>query len=376
MKVGQVSFAAGEISPLLHARVDLAKYRTGLAELVNMIVLPQGGVTRRAGLQRIGLTLGVGEVRLIPFEYNTTDSVMLEFGANNLRIWCKTSSGYSPVGSVITTPYSVSEAKDLRYVQSGNVMFLTHRNHKPMMLRRNSLTSWTLEELPFRNGPFISGEEWSSGTKLKLEGAGRTRTVKSDGKNVFSSGLVGTLLQVEYAVESKMFSLESALSPDKAISQIFEVKGTMNITTAGDWQGVVTVDRSADGGVTWITVRQYVRRDTASQGQWDFTLSETEDGVLYMVTAQHITVETEAEPKYTVTSTSFSTSAYSPTYATAYAASQSSDDNWVYNSDKTTRRSTDGSTLQWHVLRNGEYVWQTITPDYLAGEYGWTPPSS
>ena len=53
MRLMQESFTSGEISPLLHARVDLARYMTGLAELKNFIVLPQGGVTRRPGLEKV-----------------------------------------------------------------------------------------------------------------------------------------------------------------------------------------------------------------------------------------------------------------------------------------------------------------------------------
>ena len=285
MKAEQVSFAAGEINPLLHARVDLSRYRIALAELVNMIVLPQGGVTRRAGLRLLRQSLASG-VRLIPFEYNRTDSAILEFGNKTMRVWRGSSGSYLP-SNQISTPYALADVKDLRYVQSGNVMFLTHRNYKPYMLVRNSLTSWTFKELKFSGGPWIDGEEWASGVELELEGTGRTRIVRSAGGNVFSSGHVGTLLKVEYAVKPKLFEIESSLEPDETISPVFEVKGTMNITTSGEWRGIISVERSADGGITWITMRQYVRKDTETQGQWDFTLSETEEGILYRVRAQH-----------------------------------------------------------------------------------------
>ena len=43
------SFVAGEISPRLEGRTELDKYRAGLSELLNMIVHPHGGVSRRPG---------------------------------------------------------------------------------------------------------------------------------------------------------------------------------------------------------------------------------------------------------------------------------------------------------------------------------------
>jgi hypothetical protein len=48
------AFTAGEISPRLEARITLEKYREGLSELTNMVVLPHGGVTRRPGTEFLG----------------------------------------------------------------------------------------------------------------------------------------------------------------------------------------------------------------------------------------------------------------------------------------------------------------------------------
>src|SRR3546814_10905866 len=45
----QTNFTAGEVTPLLHARTDLAKYANGARTLTNALVLPHGGATRRSG---------------------------------------------------------------------------------------------------------------------------------------------------------------------------------------------------------------------------------------------------------------------------------------------------------------------------------------
>lgn len=49
MKFVQPNFTAGEISPSLHARVDLDRYRAGLARLENFVPRPTGGVRNRPG---------------------------------------------------------------------------------------------------------------------------------------------------------------------------------------------------------------------------------------------------------------------------------------------------------------------------------------
>ena len=43
------SFAAGELSPALHGRVDLAKYQVGLATCLNWFIHPFGGASHAGG---------------------------------------------------------------------------------------------------------------------------------------------------------------------------------------------------------------------------------------------------------------------------------------------------------------------------------------
>ena len=305
----QASFATGEISPLLHARVDLARYATGLAELKNMIVLPQGGVTRRGGFTYLGSALdrknGEAEVKLIPFEYNSTDSELLEFGDYKIRVWQKLSGGYSEA-CTITSPYALADVKALRYVQSGNVIFLAHRNYKPQMLTRQSLTSWTIKDLPFSGGPWIDGAEWAADVTLAFSTAGATREIYSNGDTViFTSGVVGSLLKVEYAVKTQTYNLTSTSYEGGTVTNPFEVKGTMNIQTSGAWRGTISVERSLNAGSTWVTVRQYIRTDTSTQGQWDFTITETDSDIFYRIRAKHQDTQTDPAATLLITVSGF-----------------------------------------------------------------------
>ena len=49
----QTNFSSGEIDPLLKARVDLNQYQNAAETLTNVLVQPQGGVKRRAGLKHL-----------------------------------------------------------------------------------------------------------------------------------------------------------------------------------------------------------------------------------------------------------------------------------------------------------------------------------
>ena len=81
------NFRAGEISPRLEGRIDLQKYAEAVKDLSNMIVFPQGGVTRRPGTYYAGTTKDGGQVRLINFEFSDTQAYVLEFGNLYVRIY-------------------------------------------------------------------------------------------------------------------------------------------------------------------------------------------------------------------------------------------------------------------------------------------------
>src|SRR5210317_998404 len=82
------SFTAGEISPRLEGRVNIEKYTEGLSDLTNMVVMPHGGVTRRPGTEFLGEVANSSvKTRLIPFQFKTSDTYILEFGDQTMRVY-------------------------------------------------------------------------------------------------------------------------------------------------------------------------------------------------------------------------------------------------------------------------------------------------
>ena len=82
------SFVAGEFSPKLDGRTDYEKYSSGCKTLENMLVHPQGMASRRVGTQFISeVKTSSLKTRLIPFEFSTTQTYMLEFGNQYIRFF-------------------------------------------------------------------------------------------------------------------------------------------------------------------------------------------------------------------------------------------------------------------------------------------------
>jgi len=83
----QPSFAKGVLSPTLYGRVDISSYHVGLKSGKNAIVHAYGGVSNRPGLSFIGPVKDhASSPILIPFKFSTTDTYVLEFGDEYLRV--------------------------------------------------------------------------------------------------------------------------------------------------------------------------------------------------------------------------------------------------------------------------------------------------
>jgi hypothetical protein len=177
------NFTGGELSPRLDGRNDLAKYSTGCKTLENMIVYPHGSAARRSGTQYVAEVKDSSkETRLIPFEFSTAQTYILEFGNQYIRFY-KDNGQILSGGSAyeISSPYLEAELFDIKFAQSADVMYICHPSHAVRKLSRTGHTAWTLTTVDFQNGPFMDHN--ISTTTLT---AGHT-TVGSSGNLTLSS---------------------------------------------------------------------------------------------------------------------------------------------------------------------------------------------
>ena len=82
------NFTGGELSPRLDGRTDLTKYSSGCSTLENLVVYPHGSAARRPGSTFIAeVANSANKTRLIPFEFSTTQTYMLEFSNLKMRVY-------------------------------------------------------------------------------------------------------------------------------------------------------------------------------------------------------------------------------------------------------------------------------------------------
>jgi hypothetical protein len=196
-RLPQRAFGGGEVSPEMYGRFDDAKYQSGLALCRNFIPKPQGPAENRAGFAFVHEVKDSSKkTRLIPFTYSTTQTMVIELGNGYVRFHTQGSvllagspAAYSGatayvVGDLVTnggttyyciapttgnappnvtywyalpaageyeipTPYAEADLFDVHYVQSADVLTLTHPNYAPRELRRLGATAWTLVTISF-----------------------------------------------------------------------------------------------------------------------------------------------------------------------------------------------------------------------------------
>ena len=180
------SFVSGEFSPKMDGRTDFDKYSSGAKTLENFLIHPQGAATRRVGTQFIAeVKSSAAKTRLIPFEFSTTQTYILEFGNTYIRFF-KDKGQILDSGSAyeISSPYLTAELFDIKFAQSADVMYLTHPNHEVMKLSRTGHTSWTLAQVDFTDGPYLA--ENTTTTTLTPASAGT-----GTGVNITASAITG-----------------------------------------------------------------------------------------------------------------------------------------------------------------------------------------
>ena len=147
------SFTAGEISPRLEGQITLEKYRQGLSDLTNMVVMPHGGVTRRPGTEFLGeVKNSAAKARLIPFQFKTSDTYILEFGPETMRVYrnglqvltgsAKTITAVTKAnpGVITSNSHGFSNGEEIYITGVGGMTQLNDRNYIVANATTNTFT--------------------------------------------------------------------------------------------------------------------------------------------------------------------------------------------------------------------------------------------
>lgn len=305
------NFTGGEISPLLDARVDLAKYGTSCRTLENMRPMVHGGAAFRASTLFLGKAkFGNKPCVLIPFNFNTLTTYVLELGDLYMRFYTgigtqvatttgtaplwSYSAGYTPglfaqfqgviyvnilavtattppAGNVtpdldpthwtaqtpleISTPWTAAEVFQVQFKEINDVVYMVHPNHLPQKLTRVSAISFTLAAVAWKYPP-LTDENLDGTTKMTV-GALTGATTLTCSANHFNAAMVDAYFEVRHLRDASSVQVDMSASAGTVTSSAIEVVGDWIVSTTERWYGTLQIQRSTDGGSTWKVARQF-----------------------------------------------------------------------------------------------------------------------
>lgn len=183
----QATFTRGQLTRELHARTDIDHYRQGLRLCTNWLVLRHGGLTRRPGTLYAGPAKNANKTAaLLPFVFSDTQAYVLEFGDLYVRFWTNggrvelTGSPYE-----IVSPYGEADLANIQIAQSGDAVYIACEGYHPRKLKRLGETSWTIEKVEFKDGPYL--KEDPQGTTITPAETGAVHPVMAS--NTTPSGV-------------------------------------------------------------------------------------------------------------------------------------------------------------------------------------------
>lgn len=249
----QSNFNGGEVSQNVYGRVDSERYDTVLATCLNYIPILQGPLVRRAGTKYVtNVKDSTKPPALIPFNYNGTQSYILEFGDRYIRFFANdgqviTSSNQFNVAGVydqkgtgrivwnfvgtrpdpgpqagefvsassvvaagsileLPSPYSQQDVQQIRFAQNQDTLYMAHPGYPTQKLQRMGATYFDLKPVIFQDGPYLPLNSYSSigdntGVSLSPNAAGGFIDIKTQANQVVSAANNGTgLIRIGTAV--------------------------------------------------------------------------------------------------------------------------------------------------------------------------------
>lgn len=249
------SFGAGELSPWLEGRSDFEAYPKGLRICENFMPLVQGPATKRPGTRFVAsVQVATNKSILVPFIFSDEQAYVLEFGAGYIRFYTNQSqvlSGGEPYA--VSTPYAAGDLPLLRFTQSADILYIAHPRQAPRKLSRFAPTNWTLDLVPFKNGP-IGPENVDVGITAYSSADTGSVTVTASAA-IFNANMIGSFFRLRQQDLGDVLPWE----PGKVVvaSDLRRYSGNVYKAVGGGTTGgdppIHTEGRAIDGsaGVTW-----------------------------------------------------------------------------------------------------------------------------
>lgn len=282
----QTNFSTGELDPLLRARVDLTAYSNALEKATNVVCQPQGGIRRRPGSRYItalpnsSTPSAANGVRLVEFEFSTSDSYMLCFTHHRMYVFkngaliTNINGSGNPYLDTSGVSLTGSALANVVWTQSADTLIIVHPDIAPVEIVRGATdATWTVGAVAFDSIPkyaFSVSVTNPAGTLTPSGVSGKVTLTASS--SVFSAGSVGQYVNAQPQGRAKIVRYNSGTSVD-AITE-FPFFNTSAIAN-GSW------DYESGYESVWSSTRGWPRSVTFHEGRLYFGGSKSRPSTIW-----------------------------------------------------------------------------------------------
>lgn len=282
----QTNFSTGELDPLLRARVDLTAYQNALEKATNVVCQPQGGIRRRPGTRYItalpntSTESAANGVRLVEFEFSTSDSYMLCFTHNRMYIFknkvliTNINGTGNPYLSTSGVNLTGARLGNIVWTQSADTLIVVHPDIAPIKIVRGANdATWTASAITFDSIPkyaFTVSVTNPAGTLTPSAVSGKITLTASS--SVFTAGSVGQYVNASPQGRAKIVKYNSGTSVD-AITE-FPFFNTSAIAN-GSW------DLESGYEDVWSSSKGWPRSVTFHEGRLYFGGSKSRPSTIW-----------------------------------------------------------------------------------------------
>jgi len=162
----------------------------------------------------------------------------------------------------LVSPWGAADLQNVRYDQSGDVLFCACKAHRQRRIERQDAESWSIVEYLAEDGPFRAQ---NLGPTTLQAGALSGSTTLTASAALFRATNVGSLFRLSSAgqtVRATITAADTFTDPIK-VTGIGSTR-VFNILTSGTWGATLTLQRSVGEPGAWTTVAAYTTNQSLS----------------------------------------------------------------------------------------------------------------
>ncbi len=270
------NFTSGEVSPKFVARTDTKQYFSSAKKLENVLLMPQGGLTKRPGTRYLAEITGLTDPFFIPFVVSKTESYVIAIDPNGTTSFVRIFKNDGTAATITVTANVPAASNSLtnfqwQWAQSADVIWIVHTSgtYPPIIIKRTATDTFVqgtvldnsndffnnISDLPrVMHVPYLDAN---------IDGNKRLNTSTTSGATVltatdaaaapisfFNANHVGSVFKLTVAGTTGFVIVTSFID-------VSNVNGTIYALDGSDMGGTTATDNWEESA--WSTVRGWPR---------------------------------------------------------------------------------------------------------------------